>query len=295
MFFKKAPKEISLYYFNAANAGDILNEKLINDLFGIKVKEESFKTSEMIAIGSVLERIVSNTTLGKRDKELQLEADGNKKIIVWGTGMMHGYDDYSNMEFIRPAKICAVRGELTRKAVQNITGKRVKCVLADPGLLAPFILDEMPEKKYTLGIIPHFREQDEEGYHRIHENTAGSVIIDLTKPPKEVLMQIASCEAVISTSLHGLIFADALGVPNQWCELTDKILGAGYKFRDYYSSYGLNAKPYDLRGGNCPAIEEIKNNYRINMYDIKRKQAELIKCFPYHNKKTKALLKSIVY
>lgn len=295
MFFKRAPKEIGLYYYKCANAGDILNETLINDLFGIRVCEESFTTSQMIAIGSILERIVSGSITGKRDKELQQQADSSEKITVWGTGMMHQYDDYSGMQFIRPVKFCAVRGELTRKAAENITGKKINCVTADPGLLAPLLLDEIPKKKYKLGIIPHVAEREMEEYKEMQSKTEGSVMIDLTKKPYEVLKQIAACETILSTSLHGLIFADSFGIPSCWCEMTDKILGKGYKYRDYYSAFGVAAaKPFDLRNGNFPTPDEIKSNYKISYDMVKEKQRALIKCFPYQNKNTRALLKSII-
>ncbi len=293
MLFKKAPKEIGLYYYKCANAGDILNETLISDLFGVKVKEESFTSSQMIAIGSVLERIISGAIVGKRDKELQAQADCSKKIIVWGTGLMHQYDDCSDMNFIRPVKFCAVRGELTRIAAEKITGRKIKCVTADPGLLAPLLLKEIPEKKYTLGIIPHVAEREMEEYKVINSKVNGSVIIDLTEKPEKVLKQIASCEAVISTSLHGLIFADSFGIPSKWCEMTDKILGKGFKYRDYYSAFGVTEKPFDLRNGAYPSLDEIKNNYKISYEFVKAKQIQLIKCFPYQNKSTKALLKSL--
>lgn len=293
MLFKKAPKEIGLYYYKCANAGDILNETLINDLFGIKVKEEGFTSSQMIAIGSVLERIISGAIVGKIDKELQAQAEESEKIIVWGTGLMHQYDDYSAMRFIRPVKFCAVRGELTRTAAEKITGRKIKCVTADPGLLAPLLLKEMPEKKYTLGIIPHVAEREMQEYKEINSRVNGSVIIDLTEKPEKVLKQIASCEAVISTSLHGLIFADSFGIPSRWCEMTDKILGKGFKYRDYYSAFGVTEKPFDLRNGAYPSSGEIINNYKINYEAVKEKQRQLIKCFPYQNKSTKALLKAL--
>lgn len=297
MFFKRVPDKIGLYYYKCANAGDIVNATLIYDLFGIRVEQQSFTVSDMIAIGSVLERIVSGSTTGKRDKELQAEADSKKKITVWGTGLMFGYDDYSAMKFIRPADIRAVRGELTRKVCEKITGKNVKCVTADPGILAPFLLDEIPEKKYKIGIIPHFREYEVEEYleqyKEIGSKYENSIIIDLSEEPTEVLKKIASCETIMSTSLHGLIFADSFGVPSLWCEFTDKVIGNGYKFRDYYSAYGLTAEPFDLHSENLPTVDDIKNNYKVKYSDIIKKQEQLIKCFPYQNKRTRALIKSI--
>lgn len=297
MFFKRMPKEISLYFYNCNNAGDILNQTLIYDLFGIPVKEERFISSDMIAIGSVLERIVSGSITGKRDKELQAEADKSKKITVWGTGLMYGYDDYSKMKFIRPVDIRAVRGELTRNACEKIMGKKVKCVTADPGLLAPYLLDRIPEKKYKIGIIPHFREYEVEEYFEQYKEISSKyddcLIIDLSEEPTEVLKKIASCETIMSTSLHGLIFADSLGVPSLWCEFTEKVIGNGYKFRDYYSSYGLTVNPFDLRSEELPTVDYIKNNYKVQYSDIVKKQEQLIRCFPYQNKRTKALIKFI--
>lgn len=300
MFFKrkpKAPEKISLYFYNCNNAGDILNQTLINDLFGIPVKEESFETSDMIAVGSLLERIVKGSKAGWTNEKLQKTADKSKKITVWGTGLMHDYDDFSEMEFVRPVEIRAVRGELTRKACEKILGEELNCVTADPGILAPFLLDKIPQKKYKIGIIPHFREYENEEYlaqyKKISSQCENSVIIDLSEDLNEVLKKIASCETVMSASLHGLIFADSFGIPGMWCEMTDIILGNGYKYRDYYSSYGLTAEPYDLRDGGFPTADEIKKSYKVNYGDVLKKQKQLIKCFPYQNKRTKALIKFI--
>lgn len=293
MFFKKAPKEISLYYYKCANLGDILNETLIENLFNINVKEESFTQSDMIAIGSVLERIVKGSITGKHDKELQEKANKTKPIYIWGTGMMHGYDDYSQMEFVRPVKIKALRGELSRKAAEKITGKKINCAVGDPGILAPFMLKKLPPKKYALGIIPHVVEKDMPEYVAIKNRVENSVIIDLTGEPQNVLEQIASCECVISTSLHGLIIADGFNIPSKWCKMTDKILGNGYKYKDYYSAYGITENAFDLSGGDFPKIEEIKSNYKIKKEDVKNIQINLIKSFPYQNKYTRQLLKTL--
>src|SRR5690606_8152014 len=46
------------------------------------------------------------------------------------------------------------------------------------------------------------------------------------------------CTKVVSTGLHGAIFAQALGIPAVAVKVGDKILGGDFKFRDYYNWLG---------------------------------------------------------
>ncbi len=53
---------------------------------------------------------------------------------------------------------------------------------------------------------------------------------------EEVAREIASCEAVLSSSLHGLVFSDALGVPNAHIKIGDGLVGGLFKFQDHDSA-----------------------------------------------------------
>ncbi|MGI6539152.1 MAG: polysaccharide pyruvyl transferase family protein [Caldicoprobacterales bacterium] len=103
---------------------------------------------------------------------------------------------------------------MSRSKVSEIMKIDVNVPLADPGLLASKLLSERRQKKYSVGIIPHFSQQQEEIFAKLNRHYQNSTIIDITKPPLEVIDNIASCEYIISSSLHGLVFADSLLIPS---------------------------------------------------------------------------------
>ncbi len=274
-------KSIKLYYYKYPNIGDILNEIFITDLFGIETVEENYCIADMMAIGSIFDRLLSEWKVYGEEAKLRENPNMDKPIHVWGSGIIKHYDAPSGL--LRPTKIHALRGDLTRQLVSKSLGKDVKCVLADPGLLASLLI-EPQQKKYKLGIIPHYVDVEDTCFEEIHKNNEGSIIIDVKAEPYEVLRTIASCETIVSTSLHGLIIADSFGIPNLWCESSDRIIGNGFKYRDYYSAFGItNVSPFDLRSGEIPNIEDIKKNYKVKIEEVKKKQKALLKCFPYKN------------
>lgn len=275
-------KSINLYYYKYPNIGDILNEILINQLFHIDIHMGHYTSADMMAIGSVLDRLSEDWKAWGEDVELRKNADRKRPIHIWGTGMIFHYD--TPAPFIRPIKVHALRGDLSRQQVEKATGRKCKCILADPGLLAPLLLNDILEKKYDVGIIPHYVDADLPVFQKMRDEYPNSVIIDVKADPMEVLSKIAECRLIISTSLHGLIIADSFGIPNLWCESSDKILGAGFKYRDYYSSFGLEIEPFDLRDDKIPQLEKIKQDYKITTSQVKKKQLELLKCFPFKNK-----------
>ncbi len=70
---------------------------------------------------------------------------------------------------------------------------------------------------------------------------------------------ILSCEIILSSSLHGLIVADAYNTPSSWIKFSNKVYGNGFKFRDYYASIGYEEDPIlDIEEGiSCAKIHKI--------------------------------------
>jgi pyruvyltransferase len=69
--------------------------------------------------------------------------------------------------------------------------------------------------------------------------------------------------------LHGLILADAYGVPNVWAKFSDRLVGGDWKFRDYYSvTDAINPAPTVILSGVdlVRAINSVPNTSQIAKY-----------------------------
>jgi len=119
-------------------------------------------------------------------------------------------------------------------------------------------------------LIPHYVDLDNDFVTHILNTRDDILLIDVRDEVDTVLEQIASCEMILATAMHGLIFADSFGIPNLWLRMSDKMLGGDFKFLDYYSALdikGEDAKAFDLRHQNLPLGQDLEefviNNYKV--------------------------------
>ena len=172
----------------------------------------------------------------------------------------------------------AVRGILTQKCIEKILNATIDPVLGDAGILAPMLFENQITKSNLIGIIPHFKEQDAPQVHRIKKEYPDAIVINLRKEPLDVIQEIAQCEHIISSSLHGLIIADSFRIPNIRVFFTDAPMGDGFKFDDYYSAYGLNNPPNILSDQNIPTINNIVDQYKITNDMVDKMQHDMFDC-----------------
>ena len=162
-----------------------------------------------------------------------------------------------------------------------------KVILADPGLLAPLLVDitgtNNKKKLYDLCVIPHISDRNSSLIkNKIKVNNSN--ILDIMESPQNFINSVLKCKKILSSSLHGLITADSLGIPNVMIIINDKIIGKDYKFRDYYSSYGIKLlKKIDLRNNTLTNndLKSIIPNEFIRPEIIRKKQCQLLLNFPY--------------
>lgn len=272
-----------ILYPEIPNMGDLLNKDMLEELFHIQVERGTYFNSNMSAIGSGLYKIQWANRLSKKMiKQMIYYPLVQYDYHVWGTGFLRYPDKKENAFYFPKMHFHCLRGKLSQNRVEAIIHKKLDVPLADGGLLAERWAGEQ-EKKYDIGIIPHFRERDHHLVKKMQESYDNSIVINLKEDPKTVVKTIASCKHILSSSLHGLIVSDSYHIPNMHIRLYpmgERVQGDGFKFADYYSSYGLEDKIYALDINNLPSTKDIEAAYRIDAAEVEKKKNQLISAFP---------------
>jgi hypothetical protein len=190
------------------NFGDQLNPLILRKM-DVPFDWAKPSEAELVMVGSILEH---------------LPADWSG--TVFGAGQLH---ESSRIDLTN-ARVLALRGKLTAARVKGLPS-HTRVVLGDPGLLAPLWVRQ-PPAKYDLGIVPHWSDKE------LFKRYPYAHLIDPQQQPEHVIEEIASCKRIIASSLHGLIIADAYGIPRQ-AELFPRASqeGGDFKYRDYCSVY----------------------------------------------------------
>jgi len=185
-----------------------------------------------------------------------------RNLVVWGSGFV----DSSHSLAVTPRQICAVRGPLTR---QRLLDSGVECpdVVGDPALLYPLFYRPQVERRYRLGVIPHFRDFELPAAQRMADRD-DVLVIDLMAGIHEVADQINQCERIASSSLHGLVAGDGYGIPSIWIRFSDRPYGDGFKFRDYLASVGRQDEPEPLMVTESTSVDQIHDRFTDYQIDI---------------------------
>ena len=198
---------------------------------------------------------------------------------VVGAGADEGVYDFGK------AKVLAVRGALTRANLKVDTAP----VMGDPGLLMPLIYNGAREKKWEVGIVPHFVDFNHPFIGKMMAKYNGKCKrIDVLRDPKAVIDDITACRYILSSSLHGLIVADAYGIPNARIVIRETMPTSryDYKFNDYYSIFQYEHTPVEITDET--EMESLVSKCELqNRQKVQRKIAELDALFAEFRKRFK--------
>lgn len=204
------------------NFGDELTIPLLERLFEIEAVPSPIHKADLLAVGSLLDAH-SRATI--RRKIINISLSIKSPLHIWGSGFI-----LEDTDFIwpRPTVVHAVRGELSRAKLS------LEVPVGDPGILAARLFNKRPTIDTEIALVPHFVD-----HHIVQKMSFPSrwKIVHPDGEPIEVIRKIASSEIVISSSLHGLIIADAFGIPAIWARSSlDLYKKSDFKFFDHASA-----------------------------------------------------------
>lgn len=213
------------------NFGDVIAPHIVRKLSGMEPALVLDRGRRYLCSGSIL-------------------PDLREGDIVWGSGMVRPED----LKSVPPnVKFCAVRGPLTRDLLVEKFGQEVPKIYGAPCLLIPKLFDVPKVDKEFLGIVPHMLEYREilkpgnpfRDWYSRRGRFSRFDLIDITSGFDPVLEAISGCAYVISSSLHALILADALGIPNAFAQFVrhKDMERFSWKFHDYFLSVGRPTVP----------------------------------------------------
>ncbi len=190
----------------------------------------------------------------------------------WGTGVER--DDYPLHQLffhrnpLRKLDIRAVRGPLSREMIIKL-GHKCPEVYGDPAILMPLIYKPDVEKCHDYAVIPQYYTEG-----KVRDQYKDEFIISMnTNNYKEVIDKIVSCRKVITSSLHGIILAEAYGIPAIWYRGLRK--SVDFKYRDWY--YSTNRHEFPI----ATSIEEALLMEPPAIPNLTDLQKGIMEVFPY--------------
>jgi pyruvyltransferase len=197
------------WYTHEVNFGDRLSKIIVERMTGDTVELVRHNVpNKLLAIGSIL--------------GMGAVVPGDS---IWGSGYLN-----CGVPLPRNVKVTAVRGPVTR---QMLLAQGVACpeVYGDPAILLPELYTPKPLKKVKVGVLPHINDA--------WLDRRADICIDAKADPLDVVDQICSCEILVTSALHGVIVAEAYGIPVMLVRSSAHMRGEPpLKYGDYFLSTG---------------------------------------------------------
>lgn len=258
---------LNMYWWEGRpNFGDVIGPWLGELITGrpvVNVKGKKNPDHGIVSVGSLLNH---------------LDAPG---YSVWGTGLIEPLTtaDISRLVSRVPATISAVRGEKTRAELIGKLGWDVPEVYGDPAMLLPeFYSSSSISLPNEIAFCPHYAHA--KGVPADHNH--GYNFVDISQTPSSVIDTISNSRVCISSSLHGIIIAQAYGVPWVWLRAADSgLVGDKFKFFDFFSGIGVDeveSQDVELKDFKNLDIESIAKH--ASLPKMKFDSARLLDAFP---------------
>ena len=195
------------YHLGRPNFGDDINPWFMRILHGVDFRWGSTGRPHLLGVGSIADRATARSW-------------------VMGSGLL---EPLPRGERPRCGRIVALRGALTA-GMLGVDPPH----LGDPVCLLDRLLERPAGREGRIGVVPH--AVSVEAWRRRLVGRDDLFLIDPRGEPIRVAKAIATCARVASQSLHGLVVADAYGIPAVWVDPAPGMVGGRFKFDDYFTT-----------------------------------------------------------
>jgi len=203
---------------------------------------------------------------------------------IWGTGS-HGDDKNCEQSIMGNVTVYATRGPHTASYLlrncniktllsQSLSSQYGFETMGDPGFLIPFIF---PEYKYDSAatpkdycVIPHYYDKPS------RRNIPKENKLNVQQSWQSMVENMLQCNYIVSSSLHGIILADAFGIPS--ARVWHARVG-DFKFQDYYATFTGRS------WNESHSVMEALESKRHNIIPQKEREAYalcILSTFPLH-------------
>lgn len=253
--------------------GPLVSKKLVEDHFNCKgdslpvwnlAKKGARKGTCLFSLGSIFHMV----------------KDGDH---VWGTGVNPTWQ----RQVPGNLNIHAVRGPYTEDFLRARGVIKESVGHGDPGLLLPLMFPTSinRESENQFCFVAHAQDKDiVNGLAIQKERLSPEVhVIHAQARLPQVVESMLTCSHIASTSLHGLILADAFGIPSRWFQFpkskTEKTEGH-FKYQDYYSTIGRD------NATHAEIFEDVFNTSTYWEIPAEGRRHDVVQAlkttFPYH-------------
>ncbi len=192
------------------NFGDLIGPALVSRILQERGLAEPVEHRRLVTVGSIL----------------RLTRPGD---VIWGSGINGKSMDVGAAPDL---DIRAVRGPRTRDMLLT-TGAVVPEVFGDPALLwsrywsrHSYLDGAAPSAIRAVAVVPN---------HNDRATVSGPEVISPLGDVHDVIREIARSEFVCGSSLHGIVLAEAFGIP---ARLIRSGVEPDFKYDDYYRGTG---------------------------------------------------------
>jgi hypothetical protein len=198
------------------NNGDAISAVVVDRLFGGAPFHVPASEPHLLGVGSIMFL-------------------ANRHSTVWGSGVLN------RTVFLPPIasrQVRAVRGKLSADHMISSGITLGEVAFGDPAIFADVLARDLPlpaiSTRRRVAVVPHHDSTQHPFFAGLRQRD-DVCLVDMLDDSLKPIEDIARADIVLSQSLHGLVYAESLGIPSLWIShRSDEVWN--FKFQDWFTT-----------------------------------------------------------